>query len=92
MGVDYASAKSPKGHSDHTFRVGKAKFEKLDQFELGLKYQFTKANKVYGEYLWGIGKTDNQENAKFHGWFLGEDHKFNDAVLVYVEGGSFNTK
>lgn len=93
FGFDWARANSPQGHADHTFRVGPVKSEKVNQFEVGLKYQITPNNKVYAEYLWGQGKNRGEaDKAKFNGWFLGADHYFNKSVLVYVEGGSFKTK
>ncbi len=92
LGFDWSQAKSPVGHLDHKFRVGDVKNEKVDQFEIGFKYHVTPQNKVYAEYLWGIGKTQGVENDKFRGWFLGADHHFNKHVIVYAEGGSFKTK
>ncbi|WP_373100451.1 MULTISPECIES: porin [Pasteurellaceae] len=92
LAFDWSQAKSPVGHSDHKFRVGDVKNEKVDQFEVGFKYHVTPQNKVYAEYLWGIGKTQGEENDKFKGWFLGADHHFNKHVILYVEGGSFKTK
>ncbi|TCP94669.1 putative porin [Cricetibacter osteomyelitidis] len=92
IGFDWASAKSPKSHADHKFRVGEEKFEKLNQFEVGVRYDLTDKNKAYAEYLWGTGKTESKPNGKFSGWFLGAEHKINKHVVVYLEGGSFRTK
>ncbi|WP_439242847.1 porin [Lonepinella sp. BR2474] len=92
LGLDYSHAKSTKEKEDNTFRVGAEKFNQVDQFEVGLKYQITPQNKVFAEYLWGTGKTKGEDNAKFRGWFLGADHQFNKNVVVYVEGGAFKTK
>ncbi|PJG83606.1 porin [Caviibacterium pharyngocola] len=92
IGFDWAHAKSPEGYADHKFRVGDKKFEKLDQFEVGVKYNLTKQNKVYAEYLWGTGKTENKPDGKFSGWFLGADHQLTKTVVFYLEGGSFKTK
>ncbi|WP_439238774.1 porin [Lonepinella sp. BR2919] len=92
LGVDWSHAKSTKDKADNKFRVGGEQFNKVDQVEVGLKYQVTPNNKVYAEYLWGVGKTEGQDDGKFRGWFLGADHYFNKNVVVYVEGGSFKTK
>lgn len=92
IGFDWAHAKSPAGHADHRFRIGSAKFEKLNQFELGMKYHLTEQHKVYAEYLWGTGETKGKADGDFSGWFLGADHKFNQYVVIYVEGGTFKTK
>lgn len=92
FGFDWAGAKSEQNKADHTFRVGPQKYAKLNQFEVGTKYQFTESNKVYAEYLWGKGKTTGANDGKFRGWFLGVDHHFNKNVVAYVEGGSFRTK
>ena len=92
LGFDWAQARAEKNHADHTFRVGPQKYAKLNQFEVGAKYQFTEANKVYAEYLWGKGKTEGKNDGKFTGWFLGVDHQFGKRAVIYLEGGSFKTK
>lgn len=92
LALDWSQVKSPKGKVENKFRVGNAVNERVNQFELGFKYQLTEQNKVYAEYLWGVGKTEGSKDDKFRGWFLGADHKFNKNVILYVEGGAFKTK
>ncbi|WP_439256926.1 porin [Lonepinella sp. BR2271] len=102
LGFDWAGIKADRTGNDINnknaftkFRVGNITHEKLNQYEIGLKYQITPQNKVYAEYLFGTGKNPkltNTEDTKFRGWFLGADHQFNKNVVVYVEGGSFKTK
>ncbi|WP_386689414.1 porin [Lonepinella sp. MS14437] len=100
FGFDWAHQQAPKGKTVVALKGPALKdsagssinYEKIDQFEVGLKYHVTPNNAVYAEYLFGTGKTQGMANDKLRGWFLGADHHFNKNVLVYVEGGSLKIK
>lgn len=93
-GIDWAYAKSPKGQAANTFQTfGVEKFEKINRFEVGMKYAVTPQNNIYGSVLFGTAQNaGDKEKAKNLGWKLGVDHKFNKFVSVYVEGGKGRTK
>ncbi|MDO4430915.1 MAG: porin [Lonepinella koalarum] len=97
-GVDWAYAKSTKGHKDagqfqsYSNPLTSPKFEKINRFEVGTKVAVTKQNNIYGSLLFGTAKNQGEEKAKNFGWKLGVDHQFNKFVAVYVEGGKGKTK
>ena len=93
VGFDWAHGTSMKGHSDYNFKHSmKAKYEKIDRFDLGLKVDLTEQNALYGAFLWGTGKNEGRANGKHRGWVMGVDHRFNKHVAVYLEGGKANVK
>ncbi len=91
IGLDWAHGKSDKQYADYGFHHVAARYSKIDRFELGVKFDVTQSNALYGEFLWGTGKINDTEG-KHRGWFVGVDHKFNKNVIVYLEGGKSRVK
>ncbi|MFA9500132.1 porin [Mannheimia sp. E30BD] len=92
-GIDWAYAKSPKSQAANTFQTfGSKKFEKINRFDVGLKYAVTPQNNIYGGVLFGTGQNDGEAKAKNLGWKAGVDHRFNKFVAIYLEGGKARTK
>ncbi|MFA9489332.1 MULTISPECIES: porin [unclassified Mannheimia] len=90
-GIDWAYGKSKdKFFKFQTF--GSEKFEKINRFDVGVKYAVTPQNSIYGGVLFGTGQNAGQAKAKNLGWKLGVDHNFNRSTFVYLEGGKGRTK
>lgn len=78
-------------------------FEKKDQaktktngLRVGAKYQVTDTVDVYGNYGYGVIKTDTASvttaKSKLHKFMLGAGYKLHKNVFTYVEGGLFKAK
>ncbi|WP_439328087.1 porin [Lonepinella sp. BR2357] len=99
LGFDWAYGKATKGRESahigfQSIANAGGPFHKNNRFLVGLKYDVTAQNAVYGQYYFGTAKKADSAaaNVKMNGWMIGADHKFNKFVAVYVEGGSGKVK
>ncbi|ERF77279.1 porin [Gallibacterium anatis] len=100
LGVDYSQAKATNDknsldiiapHSSGT--VVSLPVNKLQQLEVGAKYDYLDNASVYGEYIYRQGKFVNvDEKVKVNEFILGTDYKFAKNVITYFEAGTAKAK
>lgn len=100
LGVDYSQAKATNDvdsldiiapHSSGT--VVSLPVNKLQQLEVGAKYDYLDNASVYGEYIYRQGKFANvEEKVKVNEFILGTDYKFAKNVITYFEAGTAKAK
>ncbi|MDU8925482.1 porin [Pasteurellaceae bacterium LIM206] len=94
FGVDWAYGKAENDHN--SLNIGFQKIagfsvplNKNNRFQVGLKYDLTLQNALYGAYYFANAKQAGvDDDYKMRGWMLGVDHKFTKQVAVYLEGGT----
>ncbi len=90
VALDYSQVKSSNKAKQVKWRDG-VMYNKVREFELGLKYQIVEASKVYADIIWGKAKDENS-NVKLRGYIAGVDYKLHKQVVTYLEAGTFRTK
>ncbi|MDO5054018.1 MAG: porin [Pasteurella oralis] len=90
VALDYSQVKSSNKAEQVKWRDG-VMYNKVREFELGLKYQIVEASKVYADVIWGKAK-DETSNVKLRGYIAGVDYKLHKQVVTYLEAGTFRYK
>ncbi|HBO37149.1 MAG TPA: porin [Pasteurellaceae bacterium] len=95
LGFDWAYGKATKDAiaQNNVFQLGLGGgFNKINRYQVGLKFDVTEQNALYSAYYFGKGENPNIADQKMRGWMIGADHRFNKSVAVYIEGGKADVK
>ncbi|OBW94410.1 porin [Gallibacterium salpingitidis] len=98
--VDYSQSKATDNQdgiafeASHTGEVIKLPINKLQQLEVGAKYNYLDNASVYGEYIYRKASfaDSDAEKVKVNQFILGTDYKFAKNVITYVEASTANWK
>ncbi|WKS98554.1 porin [Gallibacterium salpingitidis] len=97
--IDYSQQKASDEQvgvgfkAPHEDELVKLPFNKLQQLEVGAKYNYLDNAAIYGEYIYRKASINSDlPKVKVNEFILGTDYKFAKNVITYVEAGTANYK